>query len=146
MGKVHFLESPGSPRLTNERTKTMTTKAIFQTILDSSLCRIDGPTIDLCDTIIELCNAINEEEGTNWSLGEHGEFTLDSFLIGAYWSLTEWHAGQWSEEYAALCAIGSIFSPGMTGGPEPESSEEIAFEMVGEYFSAKEQERRERNV
>lgn len=96
----------------------MTTETAFNAILSSSLFRLNGPEIDLCEAIQNLCAAINADDETNWSLGEFGDCTLDSFLIGAYWSLSEWHGGQSSPEYAALCAIGSIFSPGMTNPPE----------------------------
>lgn len=96
----------------------MTTETAFNAILTSSLFRLNGPDIDLCEAIQNLCAAINTEDKINWSLGECDDCTLDSFLIGAYWSLCEWHGGQSSPEYAALCAIGSIFSPGMTTPPD----------------------------
>jgi len=53
--------------------------------------------------------------------------------------LNEWHAGQYSTEYAALSAIGQVFQPGMTSGPEPDSCEYTAYEMIGEYFKKKNQ-------
>ena len=116
----------------------MKTKQLFNSILQSSLFRLNGPEIDLCAVIIALCDAIKAEDETNWSLGECGECTLDSFLIGAYWSLTEWHGGQWSDEYAALCAIGSIFSPGMTSPPESdEEPERWPYVAVNNYFARK---------
>ena len=48
------------------------------------------------------------------------EYLMD-FIVGAYWHYTEWHGGQWSPEYRALCALGQIFDPGMT---MPESENE----------------------
>lgn len=97
----------------------------FHHIANSSLFRLDGPEIDLCDALIDLCDAIKGDDDENkWSLGEFGECSLDSLLIGAYWALTEWHGGQASPEYAALCAIGSIFSPGMTCPPESDDEPE----------------------
>jgi hypothetical protein len=58
-------------------------------------------------------------------------------LVGAYWALTEWHGGQWSVEYRALCTIGRIFKPGMTNGPEPDTGESVAYELIGAHFSKK---------
>ena len=116
----------------------MKTEHLFNSILQSSLFRLNGPDIDLCAVIIELCDAINAEDEPNWSLGECDECTLDSFLVGAYWSLTEWHGGQWSGEYAAQCAIGSIFSPGHTSPPEnDEESEWRPYVAVNNYFARK---------
>lgn len=117
----------------------MKTEQMFNSILQSSLFRLNGPEIDLCAVIIALCDAIKAEKETNWGLGECGECSLDSFLIGAYWSLTEWHGGQWSDGYAALCAIGSIFSPGMASPPESDDEpERWPYVAVNNYFARKE--------
>ena len=116
----------------------MKTEQLFNSILQSSLFRLNGPDIDLCAVIIDLCDAINAEEETDWFLGEFGDCTLDSFLVGAYWSLTEWHGGQYSPEYAALCAIGSIFSPGCTSPPaSDEEPERWPYVAVNNYFARK---------
>jgi hypothetical protein len=112
------------------------TASLFRTILESSLFRLNGPQIDLCTLILNLCHAIQEEEETDWCMGEGGECTLDSFLIGAYWSLTEWHGGQSSDEYAALCAIGStFFSPGMTSAPTSDEPEYWPYVAVNNHFA-----------
>jgi len=73
-----------------------------------------------------FANLINDFEGDNdeWLyIGECSSATPDSLLIGAYWHLTEWHGGQYHPTYAAMCSIGQVFQPGMTNGPEEESSE-----------------------
>lgn len=114
----------------------MTTETAFNAILSSSLFRLNGPEIDLCEAIQNLCDAINAEDKTNWSLGEFDECTLASFLIGAYWSLSEWHGGQFSPEYAALCAIGSIFSPGYTSPPTSDDEPEYwPYVAVNNHFA-----------
>jgi len=106
--------------------------------MQSSLFRIDGPEIDLMDSIINLCECINNDPmETDWSIGECTDCTLDSLLIGFYWALTEWHGGQYSAEYSAMCAIGSIFSPGMSCGPEEDSCEQVAYEALCEYFESR---------
>ena len=38
---------------------------------------------------------------------------LMDLIVGAYWHYTEWHSGQWSKGYAALSALGRIYSPNM---------------------------------
>jgi hypothetical protein len=112
------------------------TAPLFNTILKSSLFRLNGPQIDLCQVILDLCHAIKSEEETDWSLGEGRECTLDSFLIGAYWSLSEWHGGRASPEYAALCAIGSIFSPGMASAPTSDDEPEYwPYVAVNNHFA-----------
>lgn len=111
---------------------------VFERIIKSALFRLDAPQIDLCESLIELCDAIKREGETNWSLGESDACTLDALLIGAYWSLAEWHGGQWSPEYAALCAIGSIFSPGISCPPTSEDEPEFyPYQACNEYFAAR---------
>jgi hypothetical protein len=112
----------------------MQTKQIFDDILGSNLFRRDGKEIDLPLRVIDLCEAIKADDETDWFMNEGGECTLDEFIIGAYWSFTQWHRGQESIEYAALSALGDIFSPGMSSGPEEDTGEQYAFEACNEYF------------
>ena len=115
-----------------------TTETAFNRIMNSELFLIDGEKIDLCEAIIELCDAIQADEETNWHLGECGACCLADFLPGAYWALAEWHAGQASDSYAALCAIGSIFSPGRCSNtPEEDDSEWPAYEAVCQWFESR---------
>ncbi len=116
-----------------------TTEEKFHLIMRSSLFRLDGAEIDLCETLSELCEAINDEPETNWSMGEGLEATLDSLLVGAYWSLAEWHGGQWSPEYATLCQIGRIFNPDRTSAPESDQDgpKWEAYDACNRYFEAK---------
>lgn len=111
-----------------------TTESIFNTIMESSVFRTNGPDIDLMQSLIDLSHAIQAEEETNWCLGEGLECCLDDLIIGAYWALTEWHGGQWSPEYATLCVLGEIFNPGMSCGPEEDSGAEIAKDLIDQYF------------
>lgn len=109
----------------------------FHRIMRSSMWRTDGEAINLPAALIELGNAVadNETDESTWSLGgESLNCDLGSLIVGAYWSCTGWHAGQSSDSYAALCALGRVFSPGMTSGPEPDSSEFIAYETCNEWF------------
>lgn len=117
-------------------------KELFHTIQCSTLCCIHGPEIDLCRATIELCAAINETETdeTLWdSVGEFGEFTLGDYLAGSYWAFHEWSGGQNSDTYAAACAVGTVFSPGMTCLPDEEDGggEWAAYDLVNQYFQDK---------
>jgi len=69
-----------------------------------------------------LACAINAEPETDWSLGEFKEAALDDLIIGAFWHFTEWHRGQNSSEYTALCCLGAIYSPGCETGPDSPGS------------------------
>lgn len=100
-----------------------------------NISRIDA-TLDysrITDALIVLSNTIMETETdeTTWYLGECEEFALDDLIIGAYWHFTDWHAGQYSKSYAALCALGQVFNPGMTS-LEDETSAKYVYDMLGE--------------
>lgn len=101
-------------------------------ICDRALFRIDS-TMDYDRTIealTSLANAVDDcEDDVDWCLGECGECTLDSLMIGAYWFCTDYHGGQWSPEYALQCAIGSFFNPGMTS-LEDETSEKYVYDAL----------------
>ena len=116
-------------------TDTQTIEAAFQTIMGSDMFRLDGPEIDLPGALDTLADAVSETETdeSTWCIGEFLECDLASLIIGAYWALTEWHDG--GATYATLCWLGKIFSPGMTSGPEPDSSEVTAYEAVSEWFA-----------
>lgn len=107
---------------------------LYMEIMESNVFMLHGNKIELCEVLIQLCAAIDAEEDTDWSLGEDLECSLANLLIGAYWALTLWHAGQESMSYAAMCTIGMLYSPGMSSGPEDGSSEVIAYEAVCRYF------------
>ncbi len=108
----------------------------FDEIMLSEVFRLDGPAIDLPEALIELGNAVHaaDSEEIDWCLGEGGEADLASLIVGSYWSLSEWHGGQASLSYAALCSLGQVFTPGMESGPEEESEESAVYELVCEWF------------
>ena len=111
-----------------------TTESIFNRIMNSSLFRLDGEDVDLTAELTNLGNAVMSEGETDWSIGEYLECDLVSLIIGAYWALTEWHGGQDSDTYAAMCSLGQVYSPGMTDGPEPDSSKQDAYNVVCSYY------------
>lgn len=117
-----------------------TTQA-FDKIMQSSIFRTDGEDIDLSEALIELANSIihnePESEGDWLYMGEGLECSCPDLITGAYWALTEWHGGQSSIEYQALSILGTIYNPNMASGPESDSGEQIAYEMLGEWFEKK---------
>ena len=112
----------------------MNTEQAFNTIMESRVFRLNGEKIDLCNALIDLSNAIMAEEETNWDMGDGLECSLADLVIGSYWALTECHDGQYSKSYAAMCAIGRIYNPGMVSGPEEDTCEYEAYELVSEYL------------
>lgn len=85
------------------------------------------------DCIIRLADMVAEKETPEFFLqetGEGNEFCLADLIIGAYWHYSQWHGGQSSKGYAALSSLGRIFSPGIESGPEPETGERSAFELL----------------
>ncbi len=113
--------------------------AAYSAILESDVFRLSGPAIDLPEALLSLAVAVRDHETdeSTWGLGEHTEVPLGDLIVAAYWTLSEWHAGQSSVEYQALSTMGQIYSPGCTNGPEPESCEAIAAEMLAAWFEAK---------
>jgi hypothetical protein len=81
-----------------------------------------------------LVKLIELQDETDWSYGGESYASLDSLIVGAYWYFSENYAGQASEEYETLCTLGRIFSPGMTSGPEEESSELDVYNALVELF------------
>ena len=111
---------------TFERVKTMyKTPTQDIEVMYSDICT-QVFTVDQSDSyeeitqkIITLANAVHSFDMSDdgyeiWSIGEFTEASLEYFIIGAYWHFTEWHDGQWSSGYAALSALGEVFSPGMS--------------------------------
>ena len=114
-------------------------ESTFNAIMQSDIFRLNGPAIDLPEALETLARAVqeNETDESTWSLGEFSECDLGSLIAAAYWILSEWHAGQASPEYRALCQLGRVFKPGMTSGPEPDSSEADAYAVFNEWFQAR---------
>ena len=116
---------------TNKGVNRMRNIERYFRVIDRSLFFIDG-TLDydrLTAAITTLATLVHEFDGDTdesesmWYIGEYGNCCLSDLIVGAFWHYTEWHGGQWSTGYAALSALGQVFSPGMTCGPEPDSCE-----------------------
>lgn len=104
-------------------------------VIDNSLFMVTG-NLDydrITDALIKLADtlATTETDESVWYIGECRTCCLDDLIIGAYWHYTEWHAGQYSKSYRALCALGQIFSPGMSY-PEDENEAYLVLNAMAE--------------
>ena len=87
-------------------------------LIERSIMTIDPP-LDYDRTtsaIIKLAECVSAYDGDTesiWYIGESGYCCLADLIVGAYWHYTDWHSGQYSKSYAALCALSAVFSPGM---------------------------------
>ncbi len=108
----------------------------YSAILESDVFRLSGPAIDLPEALLALAVAVRDHETdeTTWSLGEFTEAPLGDLIVAAYWTLSEWHAGQSSVEYQALSALGQIYNPGCSCKQDEDSP---AAEMLAAWFEAK---------
>lgn len=78
---------------------------------------------DAIDLLARIVHDYPSDSDDIWYIGEFSSCTVDSLIVGAFWHYTEWHDGQRSPSYKALCSLGTVFHPGMTDGPEPDSPE-----------------------
>ena len=108
--------------------------------IHKALCRelftVNGklPYSKLASLFTILANRIheyNDDSEQLWYIGETDAATLDSLIVGAYWHYSEWYSGQWSDEYAALCALGKVFSPGCTSAPKRGEPEFDVYHALG---------------
>ena len=102
--------------------------------MESNLFRLDGDSIDICRELNTLVSCITNETETDWDIGEFSECDLASLIAGAFWACTDCHGGQSSDTYETYCILNTIYNPGMTCGPEEDSSEKIAYDTFCEYL------------
>jgi hypothetical protein len=106
----------------------------LHTIVEASLFSTKGDIVSYdrtIDAIVKLCDVLetNIDESV-WSIGESSTASLDDLIVGAYWFFADYHNGQRSKEYAALCALGRIFKPGMSSGCGSDSCEEMVYQAL----------------
>ena len=92
----------------------------------------------LASVFVKLCDLLNNDDisAEEWAcIGEYSYCCLSDMLVGAYWHYIDWHGGQSSESYLALCAIGSIYEPNMQDGCEPDSCEMDCYNMLDQLAS-----------
>lgn len=109
----------------------------YNAIMRSDVFTLGGPSIDLPRALILLGQAAHKHELPEdiWgSLGEFSDAALGDLIVGAYWACSDWHGGQFSDSYAALCSLGQVFSPGASNHPEEDSGEFIAYELISAWF------------
>lgn len=110
-------------------------KALFENI-QQSLFRINPPLdySEIMQSLMKLCELINQTEETDWHIGECSDCCLDDLIIGAYWHFSEWHEGQNSISYQVLSSLGSIYSPNMSTLEDDTAEKEVfnMFEQLAE--------------
>lgn len=114
------------------------TKVLFETML-VALFRQGSELsyVQMVEKIRELAHSVKANTESDYYLGQFEEATLDTLLIGSFWFFVDYHGGQDSPEYSAQCAIGQVFNPGMTSGPEPETSEVDVYEAWEDAFKTR---------
>ena len=88
---------------------------------------------EITQAFITLANQVHAYEGEGedmWYLGEHNTAPLIDLITGAYWHFTEWHAGQDSLSYAALSALGQVYSPNMATLDEDNYAEKGTYDEL----------------
>lgn len=105
-------------------------------ITRSAVFRLDGDRIDVAAELQALAEAVHSDtDSIEWDHGSESGASLGDLIVGAYWAMTECHGGQASPEYASLCALGRVFSPGRSAtGPCPDSAEYDAYHDICEYL------------
>ena len=86
------------------------------------------------EAIAKLSEAVEEYTGDGeeiWFIEGMASSPAD-VLMGAFWHLCEWSAGQASRSYEVSCIVGRIFSPGFSDGPEPDSCEEDVYSALSD--------------
>lgn len=97
-------------------------------IIERSLFTIEPPlgykkTMKAIEILAKLVHNYEGDDEKLWYIGESGHCTVSDLLPGAFWFFVDYHGGQSSDEYRTQCVINEVFSPGMSTGPEPDSSE-----------------------
>lgn len=79
---------------------------------------------EITEAFIELALKINEADSEEtediWYIGENSYCMLMDLIPAAYWHYTEWHGGQASKSYEALCTLGTIYTPNLEQPPQSE--------------------------
>ena len=93
--------------------------ARYLAVIEHNLATING-TMDyrrITDCIIALADYLrdNETSEDTWWLGEDGYLGgLADVIVGAYHHYAEWHWGEWSPSYRAMCSLRRVFEPNMS--------------------------------
>lgn len=92
---------------------------------------------EITQAFIALANSVefypvpeNGDTSELWYLGEHNTAPLADLITGAYWHYTEWHAGQDSLSYAALSALGQVYTPNMATLDEDNYAEKATYDEL----------------
>ena len=94
--------------------------------------------LEIIEKLAILVMETETEEGFCSTVGQDSECDLCSLFIGSYWHLADHHSGQGSDSYRVLCKVGEVYKPGCCSGPQPETMEQDAYEMMERLYLADE--------
>lgn len=103
----------------------LVSRALFRTTSKLGYKR----TLEAIEKLAKVILETDTEEDV-WLIGENGDCTLGSMIIGAYWFCSDYHNGQNSLEYRVFSILSLVFKPGCTSGPEDETTEKDVYEML----------------
>lgn len=104
---------------------------------------LDYPRIR--EASIKMLRLVDEYESPNmeafelWSIGEYGDCHMDALIVALFWHSADYLDDGCTASCELNTAASAVFSPGMSGRPEADTSEEIAYRMLGhvatEYYN-----------
>jgi len=100
-------------------------RALFQT--DTTLDYVRA-----LQAVALLAEWVEEYDGEGedlWHLDGLGLADIGSLFVGSYWYTVHWQSADQVDLMAMQFHVGSVFSPGMTDGPEPDSCEQDVYEQ-----------------
>ena len=86
--------------------------------------------IDAIDLLARLVHDFPGDTEELLYIGEYSSVSVDNLIIAAYWHFSQWHEGQNSPSYRALCNLGKVFQPGCTSEPSRGDSEFECFQAL----------------
>jgi len=119
---------------------TISTIQRLLNLLEKNVTQIN-PTLDynrVVRALEVLGQAVHSYKGDSediWYLNDCS-YGVTDFIVGGYWHLSEWHSGQWSASYRALCSLGTVYTPNCEGAPSKETCEHDIYKMLDQLAEA----------
>lgn len=115
-----------------------TLSAIYNSVLQSELFRIDGKPINLAAHVLAIVQGIQDQPANDdaWLyLGEYSECSLPDFIVGAYWASQCWTDGSGQGEANIIYnALAEVFHPGLLSLDRDKYNGLLAHDAVDQYL------------
>ncbi len=99
--------------------------------------RLNGPRIDLIEELGRLVDAVKDDPDVDWEYGSVDGPSVSDVITGAFWAACDCYNGMGDPLYSLQCRIRDVFTPARcSSGPEPETSEEDAYDSFCRAFLA----------